>query len=108
MEEDDEEESAIQYPPQEATIFFASSRVDLDHHLNIIRSGLFFGVIVILLISIITILFIVDYCIKPVKKLSADIKDMDESKLESRLSPQDLPKEIQIIACSFNQLLDRI
>lgn len=68
----------------------------------------FVGMIVILLIGMVLIYCVSGISLKPVKDLQNSIVQIDESDLSKRVGDFSAVYELDALACSFNQMLDRI
>jgi heavy metal sensor kinase len=80
-------------------------QTDLLQHYRIILS---LSIFAIMIISAIGGVIILNKSLTPVKDISATIGRISESNLSARIRVNDVPKELQIIASSFNRAIDKL
>ncbi len=81
------------------------NQTDLIQHYRIILS---LSIFAIMIISATGGVIILNKSLTPVKDISATISRISESSLSARIRVNDVPKELQIIASSFNHTINRL
>lgn len=81
------------------------NQTDLIQHYRIILS---LSIFAIMIISATGGVIILNKSLTPVKDISATISRISESNLSARIRVNDVPKELQIIASSFNHTINRL
>lgn len=94
--------------PVPVTVFFATTRDDLDDDLEDALEFLLGAAVGMLLISGMAAWIVANRGLKPLHKLSEDAGEIDASSLDQRFDPAPLPSDIQPLATSFNLLLSRL
>lgn len=92
----------------EARLVLAKDRGHLDRTLAVIGGALLFVVACVPVLIILLVLGLVGRGLRPVARIAAEARAIDERTLDRRLSTGELPAELMPIAEQFNALLDRL
>ena len=89
-------------PPQNADITFTATKRRNFTNLSLIL------MIVLILVGILLTFIITGRTLKPVKRLSETMRDLDENNLSQRISPNASGAELIQLTASFNKMLDKL
>ena len=84
---------------------------DIRFQVNLIkryRIALFLSILSIVIVSASGGLLIAHRALTPIKNISATIDKISESNLSERMSVEEIPQELRILASSFNRTFDRL
>ena len=81
---------------------------DLDDIMDTFQSSAFISILSILLISAAGGFLIAKKALSPIKEISETIKNISESNLSERIDHENVPKELQELAVSFNRTIKRL
>ena len=84
---------------------------DIRYQLKLIerlRIALLFSILSIVIVSASGGLLIAHRALTPIKNISETIDKISESNLSERMSVEDIPQELRILASSFNRTFDRL
>jgi len=104
----DEEESSRERRGSPITVFFATSREDLDDDLEDILEFLIIAAASTVLLSTFAAFWIARRGLLPLRQLAGDATRIDAQSLDRRFVPGELPTDLQPLAHAFNDLLMRL
>lgn len=78
------------------------------HHLSFLRSILFGGIFLIVLITILLSIFFSRHVFDPIKQIMDKVRQISTENIHLRLEEQDNNNEISALTATFNDLLNRI
>ncbi len=91
--------------------YLVAVAMDIDFHLNFLdmfKRILWWATLLVALIALVVAWFAVQWGHRPIRKVSKDIRAIRSSQLDVRLSPTDVPIELEELAVSFNDMIGRI
>ncbi|WP_083537279.1 Cu(+)/Ag(+) sensor histidine kinase [Steroidobacter denitrificans] len=92
-------------------VYTVAVAMDIDHHLQFIRSFKriqWWTIFVVMCIAILVAWFAVQWGHIPIRRANEKIRAITASKLDARLNPEEVPIELEETVASFNNMLGRI
>lgn len=92
-------------------VYTVAVAMDIDHHLEFIRSFKriqWWTICVVMCIAILVAWFAVQWGHIPIRRANEKIRAITASKLDTRLNPKEVPIELEETVASFNNMLGRI